>query len=260
MPTPTEPILLLHGQPGSARDWDRLRDAIGDEATTIAFDRPGWDRRSTPADLAGNARAALSVLDSHGAERATVVGHSFGGTIAAWLAAEYPERVGALVLAAPSANAASLNRVDRVLARPVVGPVLAAAALAGIGAALVAPPLRRRVGGSLELDDRYLKDGGRALIHPAAWRAFASEQRTLIEELPSVEDRLRKITAPTTIVIGTADRVVPPVSARLLAARVAGSEVVELAHASHLLPQQRAEALAELVLAVARRAAAARSA
>ncbi len=252
MPDPSDPILLLHGQPGSARDWGQVRDAIGDRATTIAFDRPGWDDRSAPTDLAGNARAALAVLDARGAERATVVGHSLGGTVAAWLAAEHPDRVSALVLAAPSANAASLNRVDRLLSRPLVGPALGAVALAGLGAALTAAALRHRIGARLGLDGRYLEASGRALLDPGAWRAFAAEQRALIGELPSLERRLAQISAPTTIVIGTADRMVPPVSARLLAARIGDAEVVELDGASHLLPQQHAERLAEIILAAAR--------
>jgi pimeloyl-ACP methyl ester carboxylesterase len=228
-----------------------VRDAIGGRAPTAAFDRPGWDGRSAPANLTGNTHAALVVLDALGAERATVVGHSFGGAIAAWLAVEHPERVAALVLAAPSANAASLNRLDGLLARPLVGPVLGATALAGLGAALVAAPLRGRIGALVELDGRYLEDARRALISPRAWRAFAFEQRTLIEQLPSLEGRLGRISVPTTIVIGTADRVVPPVSARLLAARIADAKVVEIEGASHLLPQQQSEALAEIILWVA---------
>jgi pimeloyl-ACP methyl ester carboxylesterase len=236
-----------------------VRDAIGDRTPTIAFDRPGWDGRSAPTDLAGNARAALSVLEGRGVERATLVGHSFGGAIAAWIAAQHPQRVGALVLAAPSANAASLNRVDGLLARPFVGPVLSATALAGLGAALVAAPLRGRIGALLELDSRYLEDAGRALISPKAWRAFAFEQRALIEQLPSLEELLGRITAPTAILTGTADRVVPPVSARLLASRIGGAEVVEIEGASHLLPQQHADELAEVTLAAAQRTSAARS-
>src|SRR5205807_9865975 len=102
MPSP-DPILLLHGQPGTARDWDRVRDAIGTRAETIAIDRPGWDGDRPPADLAGNAQAALDALDAAGAERAVVVGHSFGGAVAAWVAATHRERVRALVLVAPSA-------------------------------------------------------------------------------------------------------------------------------------------------------------
>src|SRR5947209_14666259 len=99
-----DPILLLHGQPGSAEDWDRVRAHIGERAPTIAIDRPGWDGDRGPADLAGNARAAIAAIDAAGARRAVVVGHSFGGAVAAWVAATTPDRVRALVLAAPSAN------------------------------------------------------------------------------------------------------------------------------------------------------------
>ncbi|HUE25405.1 MAG TPA: alpha/beta hydrolase [Solirubrobacteraceae bacterium] len=252
MPDPTDPILLLHGQPGNARDWAAVREAIGTRAVTIAFDRPGWDGRSAPTDLAGNAQAALAVLDAWGAARATVVGHSLGGAIAAWMAAEHPDRVRSLVLAAPSANAASLNRVDRLLARPVVGPALGATVLAGLGVALTAPVLRERIGAGLGLGGPYLKVSGHALIDPRAWHAFAVEQRALIDELPSLEQRVQQISAPTTIVVGTADRIVPPVSALLLAARITGAEVVEIEGASHLLPQQHADRLAAIVVEAAR--------
>ena len=87
-----ETILLLHGQPGAARDWDRVRAAIGGRGRTIAIDRPGWNGRSAPLDLEGNAQAALAPLDDERIDRATVVGHSFGGAVAAWLAAWHPER------------------------------------------------------------------------------------------------------------------------------------------------------------------------
>ena len=50
--------------------------------TTVAIDRPGWDGRSVPADLTGNARAALAALDNRGIDRATIVGHSLGAAVA----------------------------------------------------------------------------------------------------------------------------------------------------------------------------------
>jgi pimeloyl-ACP methyl ester carboxylesterase len=248
---PVDPILLLHGQPGSARDWDAVRTAIGNRAVTVAIDRPGWDRRSRPADLPGNAEAGLAALDARAIERATVVGHSFGGAVAAWLAAEHPERVGALVLAAPSANVASLNRFDRVLAAPLVGPLLGATALATAGVALTTTALRGRIAPALALDSGYLKLAGRTMLRPTAWRAFAAEQRTLVARLPSLEARLGRISAPTTIAIGTADRIVPVSAARELASQIAGAELVTLGGATHLLPQQRAAALAELIVSAA---------
>ena len=245
----SDPALLLHGQPGTARDWDRVQAAIGSRVETIAIDRPGWDGDSSPSDLAGNAAAALAALDAAGADRAVVVGHSFGGAVAAWLAATAPDRVRALVLAAPSANEASLEWVDRLLATRGLGYVASAAALAGSGLALAARPLRVRVARDLELEERYLRTAGRILLSPPAWHAFFLEQRELTRDLPELEGRLDQIAAPTTIVIGTRDRVVPRASARRLAEQIPHAELVELERANHLLPQQRAERLAEIIVA-----------
>jgi pimeloyl-ACP methyl ester carboxylesterase len=44
--SPPAPVLLLHGQPGSARDWARLIATLGARASPLAPDRPGYDGRS----------------------------------------------------------------------------------------------------------------------------------------------------------------------------------------------------------------------
>jgi pimeloyl-ACP methyl ester carboxylesterase len=217
----------------------------------IALDRPGWNRHGAPRDLPGNVDVALSMLDARGVDRAVVAGHSLGGAIAAWLAAEHPERVAALVLAAPSANCASLNRLDQLLAAPVVGPLLAASAFAAAGAVLSASSLRHRIAGRVALDDGYLRAAARVLLAPTSWVAFSAEQRWLIRELPSLEQRLGSISSPTTIVSGTADRIVTPSSARQLAAQIGEAQVVRLPGAAHLLPQQRPGELAEIIVRVA---------
>jgi pimeloyl-ACP methyl ester carboxylesterase len=77
----------------------------------------------------------------------------------------------------------------------------------------------------------------------------------LVAELPKLEQRLGEIGAPTTIVCGSADRVVPRAAARALAAQISGSQLVELKNAGHLLPQRHAGRLATLILDVTRRVA-----
>jgi pimeloyl-ACP methyl ester carboxylesterase len=249
----TAPILLLHGQPGSARDWAGVRAELGPEASTIAIDRPGWDGRTPPAGLSDNAEAARAALDHGGIERATVVGHSLGAAVAAWLAVAHPERVGALVLVAPSANVDALAPLDYLLAAPVVGYLAGVVALASAGLALSSVPLRRWPGRLLTLDHRYVRSVGRALLTPATWRAFASDQRALIRDLPALQAQLGRISASTTIVAGTADRVVPLAAARRLCGQIPGAELVALEHEGHLLPQRSPSRLAELITAVAAR-------
>jgi pimeloyl-ACP methyl ester carboxylesterase len=240
-------VLLLHGQPGSARDWDPLLAALGGSIEAIAPDRPGWDGRGGATDLSGNAEAAIGALDARGIERAVVVGHSFGGAVAAWLALRHRDRVSALVLAAPSANARALYALDYLLAAPLVGPLLSAAVLGAAGAALGFGPARRRLADHHGLEERYLRSLARLLVSPASWRAFVVEQRALVRDLPDIDNQLHRIVTPTVVVAGAADRIVPTAANEALAAQIPGAEFVLLRRAGHLLPHRQPERLAEII-------------
>jgi pimeloyl-ACP methyl ester carboxylesterase len=256
-----DPVLLLHGQPGTARDWDRVVAALQRRAPGVrplAIDRPGWDGRSRATGLRGNALAAVAALDAAAAQRATVVGHSFGGAVAAWLAAEAPARVGRLVLVAPSANAASLYRLDHWLATPL-GDLIGAVTLASAGAVLAGASAVRGGAGAVRggagaapdgpaARNGYLRATAGRLLAPASWRAFTVEQRALIRDLPALERRLATISAPTTIVVGSRDVVVPRAATLQLARQLPGAELRMIERAGHLLPLQQAEVLAGIIL------------
>ncbi len=240
--------MLVHGQPGGAADWHRVRAAIAGGNRTIAPARPGWDGASRAVGVEGNGRAIMAVLDRHGVTTATVAGHSFGGAVACWIAAHAPERVGALVLAAPSANLASLYSFDRWLATPVLGAVAAAAMLGTGGLVLSSARARAQVAIKLRVQEGYLREAGRSLRSPRAWRAFVIEQRALLHELPHLERELARISAPTTIVIGSEDRVVPPRSAELLARQIPNAQLHVLGGVGHLLPLFQPERLSKIIL------------
>ena len=69
----------------------------------------------------------------------------------------------------------------------------------------------------------------------------------LVRQLPALEQRLNELSVPTTVVVGSADRVVPPAAARELANAIAGAHFEVLDRAGHLLPQQNAKRLAVLI-------------
>lgn len=170
------------------------------------------------------------------------------------MAAAHPERVSALVLLAPAANTESLVPADRLLAAPILGDLLGAASLAAAGGALATGVGRRLLGAALGVDVSELCSWSAPLLRPSSWRAFAFEQRMLLRELPQLEQRLAAIAVPTTIVAGTADRIVPLQSARRLAVQIPGARLVELPGAHHLLHQQRPAAVAEIIVSAAREA------
>ena len=73
----------------------------------LAVDRPGWSRNQEPSgavpELAQQSRLLRSILDvANSKEKAILVGHSLGGPIVARMAVDYPGKVAAIVLLAPS--------------------------------------------------------------------------------------------------------------------------------------------------------------
>jgi pimeloyl-ACP methyl ester carboxylesterase len=87
-------------------------------------------------------------------------------------------------------------------------------------------------------------------------RSFVAEQRSLIMEIRDVEQALRRLRVPTSILTGTLDMVVPPSVALSMAATVAGAELVTVARAGHFLPRDAPRVVVEAVRRVEARAAA----
>ncbi len=246
-----DPVLLLHGQPGSAGDWEAVISALAGRVQAIAVDRPGWDGVSDPGGVELSADAALAALDERGIERAVIVGLSFGGAVAAWLAAHHPERVAGLVLVSPAANQDALVRIDRILGAPVAGYMTSAALLSSAGLALSVGWVRALLERSLPLSDDYLRNLARRLRSRSARRAFFVEQQALLRELPILERSLGQITAATTVLLGTSDQVVPPAAGRRLAKQIPGAQLIEIEHGRHALFAEHPQRIADLIVRAA---------
>lgn len=98
-PADGAPVLAIHGITASHRAWAPVAAAYA--GPLIAPDLRGrGDSGSLPGPygMAAHADDCVAVLDAHDIERATVVGHSMGGFVAAVLAHRHPSRVDRLVL------------------------------------------------------------------------------------------------------------------------------------------------------------------
>lgn len=252
-------IVLLHGQPGSRGDWAPLTRRLQDDFRVVAPDRPGYGQTGGRArGFRGNAAAVLTLLDRLGIAQATVVGFSWGGGVAVAMAEQAPERVSGLVLVSSVGPGESLSWLDRLLAVPRVGTPLTAAGLFATSAALsfssVQRAVRRR--NRAIADDDYVpepKDLVSAWRDNRVWHSVVTEQRSLIDELPLLGPGLSDIGVPTIVMVGGADRTVPPDSGRRVAHAIPGARLVEVAGAGHLLAHEHPDDVADAVRAVARR-------
>ena len=258
------PVLLVHGQPGLGSDWEQVAARLRDHRLLIV-DRPGYGRSGDrTTTLEGNAEILAALLEERGAAPATVVGHSYGGGVAILLAAHRPELVAGLVLVGSVGRAASLTVADRAMAVPVLGDAITAAGLFAVGRVL--PRLRAATGAhrypgldwlraSLP-DDTY--EGVSAEKGRKVWHSFVAEQRTLLDEIAGIEAALGSIRAPTAVLSGAWDLVVPPVVAASIAAAVPGAELVSVARTGHFVPRDAPATVAAAVRAVEARAQAGR--
>ncbi|MGD1842949.1 MAG: alpha/beta fold hydrolase [Thermonemataceae bacterium] len=101
-------VLFIHGAPGSADAFfSYLKDTVLlEKARMISVDRPGYgysDFGKAEVSVAQQAKLIAPLLDQFAnGHPFLVVGHSYGGTIAARLAMDFPEKVDYLIMAAPA--------------------------------------------------------------------------------------------------------------------------------------------------------------
>lgn len=255
------PVVLLHGQPGSAADWARLVPLLSGDHRVVAPDRPGYGRTAGDATgFVGNAEALVVTLAGleEPVDRAVLVGHSWGGGVALAAAVRHPEHVDGLVLVASVRPGESLGWVDRMLAAPGVGDALAAATIGSTALVLrnrrVRQLVEQRLDGRARDVVRALEGVTGARTNAAVWRSFVVEQRRLFDELADLEPELAKVSVPTVVLSGGADRIVPPTVGERLAAAIPGAEHRVVPGANHLLPFDHPEDIVSAVREVERRA------
>ena len=247
-------VVLLHGQPGSGSDWEPVTVLLEAERTVIVPDRPGYGRTGGRArGFRGNAAAVVALLDRLGIERAIVVGHSWGGGVAIALAEHHRSRVRGLVLVSSVSPDQPLSRLDRALAMPPIGQVVTAAGLYLASLVLAAPPVRGLIKRRHGSEKRALAVMIETWREERVWDSFVTEQRSLVDELPLLGPGLASIATPTVVIVGDADRIVPPTAGRQLAARIPHAELVELAGAGHLLAHERPQVVVDAVRQVSGR-------
>ncbi len=130
-----EALVLINGGAMDLRQWDAQAPAFAGEFQVIRYDPRGWGRSPLPRGSYSQWDDLRALLDHLGVERAHVLGHSSGGSIAIDFALQHPERVRSLVLLGPALGgfawsadflernqrlieAASGARIEQVLADP----------------------------------------------------------------------------------------------------------------------------------------------
>jgi len=240
-------LVLLHGFGASIFSWREVMEPLAEVGTVIAFDRPafGLTARPMPGEWSGEnpyspeAQAALTValLDGLAVERALLVGHSAGGTIAVLTALRHPERVEALVLvdAAIYTEGGTPGWVRPLLLTPQMrrlGPLLVRSIARG-GEAVIRIAWNDPDRIAPEMLSGYKKPLQAENWDRALW------ELVLASHPLGLDARLDRIRVPTLVITGDADRLVPASESVRLAAELPNAELVVIPDCGHVPHEER---------------------
>ena len=226
------PLVLIQGLGVGRWGWEPVVDRLARQFRVIAIDNRGIGASDAPVgSYSTRAMAAdvVAVLDDAGVASASVVGTSLGGMVAQELALAHPERVDRLVLVAtiPGGRLTAPMPLKTAYLLTWAPLMRSEQRLRGFVEHSLGPETLRRRPKVV----RRLMALKRA--HPQsehAWRAQATAG-VLFDPL----GRQRRITQPTLVLQGTADQVVNPVNAQLLADLIPGARLHYIEGAGHLI-------------------------
>jgi pimeloyl-ACP methyl ester carboxylesterase len=224
-------VLLIAGQAMTLAAWWRTVPVLARSFRVIAFDNRDIgrsDHSAVPYTVGQMADDAIAVLDAAGEERAHVYGISLGGMVAQELALRHPHRVDALVLGATTAGGTRTVLGDT----EALGFFVRAGAMAAEEAEWAAVPYNhgettRRLHG-----ERIAEDIAHRLEFPTDTLAYVHQSAAAASH--GTIRRLHRISAPTLVVHGDSDVVIPPRNARVIADAIPGAELRLWPGAGHL--------------------------
>lgn len=247
------PVVMLHG---ASSNLEVMRQPVGEllsrKHRVILIDRPGhgWSTRARVEDSTPDVQARMieEALAGLGVGRAVFVVHSWAGALGLRIALDYPQAVAGLVMLAPVAYPwpGGVGRYNRLVAKPVIGPLLAHTITLPLGLLLVDSGAR---GAFLPqaMPAGFVKNTATPLLlRPHEFLANARDLVTLRAAVAGQSPRYAEIKVPVTIIAGDADKTVTTGRhSRPFAAAVPNAKLIVLPGIGHMIQQ----AVPDLVIA-----------
>ncbi len=227
-----KPLLMIMGLGGHILDWGWvLPEKLTESRQVILFDNRGAGRSDQPAgpySITEMANDTVGLLDALGIERADVFGVSMGGMIAQEIAVRQPERVDRLILGATSPGGDA-----QVLAPPEVQAYLEPRLDLTLHEALWwgAPAgfPQEFIDGHPDIIERKVQAN---MAYPSSLEAYRAQLAAY--RAFEIGDRVSEIRAPTLVLAGDSDILIPPENGRILAEKIPGAEFRTIEGAGHL--------------------------
>jgi len=236
------PLLLIMGLAADSMAWMFQVPEFSKHYRTIVFDNRGVGRSSKPAGpytISQMADDTAGLLDVLGIARTHVVGVSMGGMIAQELALRHPRLVGGLVLACTYPEPDADIERQRQFSVEELGGRVSAGGDVQIDLKAFDPMAFFQQLLPLAFNQEFIeKELPKIMPLFAGALQYGFSMEAILGQVAAVmshkaTDRLHQIAAPTLVITGDADRLVPPANSEILAKHIPGARLVKIPGGSH---------------------------
>jgi len=234
-----KPLLMVHGLGGSALNWMAVGPALAERYHSIAIDLVGFGQtplHNRAATVGANADLVSEFIDKVIGEPVVLMGNSMGGHIAILESADHPQQVTECILVDP---AVPIPITQAPRPNPLILGVAAAMSIPGLADVLVQYRVRRLGAETVVRQALALASADPSRVDPAVVeahvqltrerahlglqnsRAFVQASRSIALRMadPRFWTRVKRIKAPTLVIHGALDRIIPLAAARELVRR-----------------------------------------
>jgi pimeloyl-ACP methyl ester carboxylesterase len=240
-----EAVVLLHGNGSMIADFEcsGLIEPASQNYRVVVFDRPGFGHTQRPRNTIWSAEKQAELLYRAlvqiGISQATVLGHSWGASVAIALALSHPRFVGSLVLV--SGYYYPTVRADVLLlsgpAIPIIGDVISYT-VAPIISRLIWPLLLRRLFSPGSVPEKFKQLFPKEMaLRPSQLRASAEETALMIPGAFTLQWRYGALAMPVVILVGEGDRLVEATQSDRLHREIRQSTFSSVANTGHMVQQ-----------------------
>ena len=232
-------LLLMHGFGSSLQAWDDWSLKLEQKYRVIRLDLPGFGLTGASPANDYSEEKDLAILthfaDKLGLEKFSIIGHSMGGKMAWTLAATQPERVQALVLMAPD----GFPEAKDIGTKPYEVPAVMGLIKYFLPKYLVRKSIEPAFAEADALSDARVNRYYDMLRAPGVRAAILerSNQTIYTDPVP----RLKAIKAPTLLIWGEQDQMIPSTNAKSYASVLSNSTTVLVPKLGHLLQEEQPE-------------------
>ncbi len=243
-------MLMLHGFGSSLETWESWAQRLSDDHQVVRFDLPGCglseaDRTGSYAD-ARSLELVKGLMDALGIKTAVLVGNSMGGRIAWRFAAAFPERTRKLVLISPDGFASPGFEYGKAPQVPAILKLMKYF----LPRTLLRSNLAAAYGDPRRLSDAVVDRYYELLLAPGNREAMIARMQQSILEDPV--PLLKQISAPTLLLWGQKDRLIPFANSADYVNALEDSRLVAFANLGHVPHEEApAESLAAVMQFIA---------